>query len=161
MIITTHFILVLGSSRQHATRGTLIINYMCVCVTDHRSVRYIRIMRCWCSNLRQRPLWNLGSGAYFDQDYFWTHLTPSSFRPIYFRGGSPLLPRLSIHWLLPCCRTGLSAHPGITHLRPSITRTPRSPPHPSFSEYDSYSPPLSPPHLTDSHLCRTLATADM
>ena len=41
----------------------------CVCVTRHRSVRYVLIMRWGCSNLRQWPLQNLGSIASCYIDY--------------------------------------------------------------------------------------------
>ena len=39
-------------------------NNMCVCVTGHRSVECVQNMRWWISNLRQWPLWNLGSVYY-------------------------------------------------------------------------------------------------
>ena len=37
---------------------------MCVCVTGHRYVSYVRFMRWWSSNLGQKPLHNLGNVAY-------------------------------------------------------------------------------------------------
>ena len=37
---------------------------MCVCVTGHRYVGYVQIMRWQSSNIGQQPLKNLGSVAY-------------------------------------------------------------------------------------------------
>ena len=55
-------------------RGGNLSNLPCnsVCVTGHWYVRYVWIMRWWCSNLIQWPLRNLGSIAYCYIAYFWT-----------------------------------------------------------------------------------------
>ena len=46
---------------QEFNSSHIIILCVCVCVTGHRSVEYVQIMRWWSSNLGQWPLQNLGS----------------------------------------------------------------------------------------------------
>ena len=60
--------------------------------------------------------------------------------------------RIPFRLLLYCLRTGSSAHPGVTRLRPSIPIKPRHPPLPCPSPSDTYSsfPPSPSPLLTDS-----------
>ena len=98
-----------------------------VCVTGHWSVRYIWIMRWWCSNLGQWPLQNLGSVDYCYIAYFWTCPAPSSCRLMSLQEVVPILPHLSIHQCPPCHHTGSSAHPGLTRLRTRIPWTPHLP----------------------------------
>ena len=130
-------------------RGGNLSNLPCnsVCVTGHWYVRYVWIMRWWCSNLIQRPLQNLGSIAYFYIAYFWTCPAPSSWRLMSLQEVIPLLLHLSIHQQPPCHRMGSSSYPGLTRLRISIPRTPRR----SFNR--RFKSPIPPPLPLPCHPC--------
>ena len=93
----------------------------CVCVTGHRSVEYVRIIRRWSSNLRHWPLQNLGSIAYccvFIIDPPRPIQTPSD---ILLGGeGSPLLTQNILHQYPYYIWTGSYSHLGDTCIHTSI-----------------------------------------
>ena len=120
---------------------------VCVCVAKHQPVECVQIMRWWSSNLRQRPLRNLGSVA---NCYLLVYLSRTllSYRfLIYFRGGgnTPLLNRhpttnVSLHRII---------YPPGRHLSPSQnTDAYRHNPNPRCPCY----PPPTLPH--SCHACR-------
>ena len=96
------------------------IHILCVCVTGHRSVEYVRIMRWLNSNLGQWPLQNLGSVAY---SYVFIIDLPRPLLPrsdVLLGKGRSLLTWHLLHQHPSFHRTGSSSHPSVTYLRPII-----------------------------------------
>ena len=138
------------------TLRTCVCVYVCVCVTGHRSVGFVQIIRWWSSNPGKWPLRNLGSVAYcyvFILDLPHPLFPPSDVLP----GGAP--PSFPNTPSTNVCCVSEQDHPPTWDSPVSVPayRCYRPYTYPSLSVLPPSDPPSLSPCLSDYHCRRTLA----